>query len=192
MTLELMGIQWHLIGNERCNGSGEISMYCICEDLSKRRQPFYTIDASHKWGLPGVECPRCGKWTGIGNAYPHVELSTLPNERWYRTGRNVSVAEYMKCVEQVEVLLPEGAFLEPGTKFGPLEGDARGTFNDVSWMSPWILIMRRDAVEKLAKDVKPDLISVPLELSYRGKGPCDLVEVFVEARSRVSDSYTPG
>src|SRR5688572_5747001 len=108
------------------------------------------VDGMNKWGLPGVTCPRCGStWGTVGLAYPAVDLSELSNEQIYRKGRAVSLEQFVELRRPILPLMPDGSVPEPGTRFGPLIGRARGVFTDFVWLNPWAPLIQIRALDRL-------------------------------------------
>jgi hypothetical protein len=78
---------------------------------------FGYIDGNHSDGsLPGVSCHVCGaRWAASSLTYPGVDLSTIPDHTALFKPRNVTVPEFEDVRKRVIDLLPEGAYLLPGT-----------------------------------------------------------------------------
>lgn len=110
-----------------------------------------TIVASHKWGLPGLNCTDCSTWSQIGIHYPSVDLSSLPRESEYRRLWPVSVEEFEARRSAVEPVVPKDAMLLPGTEFGPLIGEAKGDFGDFAWRDSWTLLARPRTLNQLSE-----------------------------------------
>lgn len=172
-----------------------MKLFCVKpDDLYWGRQYKYQIDASHKWGLPGVNCDICGNtWAMTGVIYPAVDLSNLPNEKRFRKAHVVSVAEYLTSQRYISNLFSSTLFLPPGTEFGPMVGKAWGKFGDFAWTNPWTMLMQRKTYEMLTSKgilLSPQY-STP-ELIYRAKSTPDLVEPQIEPMARMAKSaFTP-
>jgi uncharacterized double-CXXCG motif protein len=123
--------------------------FIIEEDRSAGYTGF--IDASHKWGLPGIlNCPACkGTWSGGANAYPSVDLTPVTPLADFENPRPEPIEEYERLCELVRPLLPPGAQLEPGAAFGPLVGKAQGRFGQLFMDYSELLLVQREALEKL-------------------------------------------
>lgn len=149
----------------------------------------YYINASNKWGLPGVTCPLCRQtWASVGLAYPSVDLTRLPNEKRYREFKPVALEELEDLKTVIEPLAPKGAILRPGTDFGPLVGTARGKFADFAWVNSWTLLIQREALNKLlAARVKMPK-AAPTLLTYRSKDAPELLELEIEPYTKISQS----
>ncbi len=149
----------------------------------------YYINASHKWGLPGISCRVCGQtWTSVGLAYPSVDLSQLTDEKLFRVPRPVSVEHMERLKRLVSDSVPQGAILEPGTGFGHLIGSVQGRVGDFAWLNPWTLLIQREALNKLlAAGVKMPK-AVPTLLTYRSKNAPELLELEIELYTKISQS----
>ncbi|MDY7225573.1 double-CXXCG motif protein [Hyalangium rubrum] len=143
---------------------------------ARRYSASYT--ARHKWGLPGVHCPRCeGTWSMAGDAYPSVDLSHLPGSEKYAARLEEDYAEFERLREQVRPLVPQGVHLWPGTKFGPMVGTAQGEVGSILLHNPWELLMRREALEHLQAEGVRGLKGIRTELRFRKKSPPELLEL---------------
>lgn len=86
------------------------------------------LNAVPKWGLPGVRCPECGSTWAATVVYPCVDLAALPQREEFEEPRAEPIEEFERLRELVRPLAPPGAWLPPGTQFGPLSGAAWGSF----------------------------------------------------------------
>ncbi len=132
----------------------------------------YLIDAAHKWGLPGVACPRCGFTGGaVGLAYPNLALPTGLDPRPYENGWPVSPERIRELAKPIEALAPPPLPFAAGTEFGQLCGLASGRFGDFTWVNPWTPLASPEALESLAKKGVSDLKAIPTAIEMRsGKG----------------------
>ena len=139
-----------------------------------------SIDATHKWCLPGVVCPHCGStWGNVGLEYPTVDLSSLPNEKAYRPGP-VPLHEFTELREPVVRLMGRSALLLPGTQFGPLLGNAKGRFAaDFAWVNLWTVLATAESLAWLKERV-PNLSAVRPELKFAGPDQPTLLELQLE------------
>jgi uncharacterized double-CXXCG motif protein len=158
------------------------------------REPRYT--GSHngvrKWMLPGVHCPVCDAIWGDGSdAYPSVDLSGLPEQDKYTARLEEDYDEFERLREQVRPLVPPGVPLWPGTQFGPLEGTAQGKFGPFFTFSPWILLVRRDALERLQAEGVRGLKGCRTELRFRKKNPPELLELELLPRGQAHPDCLP-
>lgn len=157
----------------------------------------YQINASHKWGLPGVACSRCGNtWSLTGVNYPSVDLSVLSNANRFNDPRPVSVEEFLFLRKQISRFLPPNSYQPPGTALGPLVGNAWGKFGDFSWLNPWTLLINEYLYNEFRSlDVVLPEGKIP-ELKFRSKSQPNLVEPQIEplvklAQSSFSNSDSP-
>lgn len=147
----------------------------------------YTIDASHKWGLPGLSCSVCGQtWSTTGVAYPLVDLSALSSEKRYRNVSPVTLDELNKLRNALLPLMPNDSVSPPGTDFGPLTGKARGTFGDFVWPNPWTLLIRSEALDLLNSAGVSTPSPARPSITFRGKDSPDLLEFQLEPYAQVS------
>ncbi|MCY1033564.1 double-CXXCG motif protein [Corallococcus sp. BB11-1] len=122
--------------------------------------------ASHRWHLPGVDCPRCGSWAGMG-AYPSVDLSGVEEPVLAKVTGPTSFAEYMRLVSLVRPCLPSAIPIKGGSSFGPMVGTARGKFGPITCWPSWEVVLREDAVELLKAEGLNGIIAVRMELKSR-------------------------
>jgi uncharacterized double-CXXCG motif protein len=150
------------------------------------------FDATHKWRLPGVKCHTCGvTWGGAGHEYPRVDLSQLSEMAKFVRPWPVPVAEFERLREWVRPLAPVGAELPPGTHFGPLEGFASGKFGPFAWQGSSLLLVRRDALERLQAEGVRGLEACLTALRFRQKNPPELLELQVEPHGRLHPDCIP-
>jgi uncharacterized double-CXXCG motif protein len=161
------------------------------EELSRREGD---INAAHKWGLPGVRCPTCGAtWSDGSDAYPSVDLTSLPERKEFETPRPEPFPEFARLRELVRPLAPAGAPLGPGTKFGPLVGTASGTFGPFCFQNPWTLLAHRETLERLQPEGLRGLKGCPTELRFRKKAPPELLELEIHPFGQLHpDCLPPG
>jgi uncharacterized double-CXXCG motif protein len=128
------------------------------------------VDGTRRWKLPGVRCPSCqAVWSIAGLAYPSVDLSQHPGRESLKEARlEEDFTEFTRLREMVRPLIP-GRVLLPGTGFGSFQGTARGTFGPLFLPVPWILMMRREALERLQGEGLQGLKGCPVELRFRQK-----------------------
>ncbi|HEY0096794.1 MAG TPA: double-CXXCG motif protein, partial [Archangium sp.] len=119
--------------------------FIIEEDKSLGYTGF--VNAGNKWGLPGVDtCPACkATWANTAKAYPSVDLTPLAALADFVEARAEPIEEYERLRELVRPLLPPGAVVEPGSRFGPLVGKAQGRFGQFVSNYSDVLLVRREA-----------------------------------------------
>ncbi len=152
------------------------------------------IDGVSRWCIPSIECTVCGGYGGLGESYPTVDLSDLPERALMEEPRSlqaVSLEEYRRLCALLRPRVPAGAPLEPGTQLGPVIGKASGHFGDFFFQAPWTLWASRDALEKLQAGGVRNLRGVQGTLRYRGKTPPDLVELELPVRGNLHPSCFP-
>jgi uncharacterized double-CXXCG motif protein len=88
-------------------------------------------------------------------------------------------SEFERLRELVRPLVPPGALLEPGTKFGPLVGSARGTFAQLFMILDDLLI-RREALEQLQAEGIRGLNAFSTQLRFRQRKAPELLELQIE------------
>ncbi|MDC0707197.1 double-CXXCG motif protein [Stigmatella sp. ncwal1] len=137
------------------------------------------IEGEHRWSLPGIRCPHCrAVWSTGAVAYPSVDLTNHPEgEQLKEAHLEEDFAEFERLRESVRPLIP-GKVLHPGTDFGPFVGTAHGTFGPLVIPSPWVLMMRREAFERLQAEGLQGLKGCSMEVRFRQKkNPPELVEL---------------
>ncbi|HYO59618.1 double-CXXCG motif protein [Archangium sp.] len=151
--------------------------FIIEEDRSAGYTGF--VDASHKWGLPGIlNCPACkATWSGGANAYPSVDLMPVTALADFEKPRPEPIEEYERLCELVRPLLPPGAQLEPGAAFGPLVGVAQGRFGQFVMNYSDLLLVQREALEKLQAGGSRGLKGCPTLLRFRQRNSPELLEL---------------
>ncbi|HZH76653.1 MAG TPA: double-CXXCG motif protein [Archangium sp.] len=151
--------------------------FIIEEDKSLGYTGF--VNAAPKWGLPGVkDCPACkATWADISKAYPSVDLTPVAAlARFERPGAK-PIEEYERMRELVRPLLPPGAVVEPGSCFGPLVGNAQGRFGQFVSNSSDVLLVRREALEKLQAEGLRGLKGCRMEVRFRQRHSPELLEL---------------
>lgn len=162
--------------------------------LKPPQTPRYTgsVNAAHKWGLPGVHCSACGAtWSDGADAYPSVDLSGLPDHEEFEEPRPEPFEEFARLRERVRSLVPPHLPLGPGTEFGPLVGSAMGSFGQLHLPNPWTLLARREAVEKLREAGPRGVKGCPMEVRFRQKNHPDLLELELEPHGALHPDCIP-
>lgn len=168
-----------------------MKFYEVMEDKSQGYRG--NLNASHKWGLPGVQrCPACGASGGVvGLQYPCVDLSALPERQKFDKPWPVPFEEFARLRELVRPIAPSWAVLEPGAKFGPLEGTGAGSFGQLFMQNPWSLYARRGVIEQLKAAGVRGLQGCPLQVRFRAKHPPELLALQLELHGRFHSSSLP-
>lgn len=162
--------------------------------LEPVKEPRFTgeYNASHRWGLPGIHCPRCDAiWSDGSEAYPCTDLSGLEERDKFRARLEEDYAEFERLCSLVRPLVPPGVPLWPGTKFGPLAGSARGSFGQLYMFYHWTLLIRREALEQLQADGVRGLLGCRTELRFRQKSAPELMELQLEPHGRLHPDCLP-
>jgi len=150
------------------------------------------FDATNKWRLPGVKCSGCGvTWGDWGHAYPSADLSQLPERARFVRAWPVSIEELARLRELVRPLVPGGMEIPPGTGLGPLVGTASGKFGPLAWQGSSLLLVRRDALERLHAEGVKGLLGCRTELRFRHKEPPELLELQVEPHGQLHPDCIP-
>ncbi len=149
--------------------------------VKEDRSAGYTgvVDASHKWGLPGLlSCPTCNAtWGDNSKAYPSVDLTSVATLADFEEARPEPFEEYERLCELVRPFLPSGAVLEPGAAFGPLVGKAQGSFGPLVSPYAWWLLVQREALEKLQAEGLQGLKGCRTQLRFRQRASPELLEL---------------
>ncbi|MFE8601907.1 SitI6 family double-CXXCG motif immunity protein [Archangium violaceum] len=167
-----------------------MNYFRIREDRSRG----YTgsVDASHRWGLPGVRCPVCqDAWSGGANVYPSVDLTPIISLADFETPRAEPIEEYERLCELVRPLLPPGARLEPGAGFGPFEGKAQGRFGPLFTDFSEVLLVQREALNKLQAEGLRGLKGCPTALRFRQRHSPDFLELELLPVGRIHPDCLP-
>jgi uncharacterized double-CXXCG motif protein len=111
-----------------------------------------------------------------------VDLSGLPpvELRKFSDPWPVPFDEFARLRELVRPLVPQGAMLEPGARFGPLTGTGSGHIGQLFMPAPWSLYVRREALEKLQESGLQGLHGCPVDVRFRVKRPPHLMELQLE------------
>ncbi len=151
--------------------------FIIEEDKSLGYTGF--VNAGHKWGLPGVDtCPACkATWAATSKAYPSVDLTPVTALADFVEARAEPIEEYERLRELVLPLLPPGAVVKPGSSFGPLVGKAQGRFGQFVSNYSDVLLVRREALEKLQAEGLRGLKGCRMEVRFRQRNSPELLEL---------------
>jgi uncharacterized double-CXXCG motif protein len=163
--------------------------FVIKEDKSAGYTGF--VDAANKWVLPGVHCPACdATWAG-GFSYPCVDLTPVAALANFEEARPEPIEEYERLCELVRPLLPPGAILRPGSDFGPSIGKAQGRFGQFVMNYSWILMVQREALEKLQAEGLRGLKGCRAELRFRQRNSPELFELEILPMGRLHRACLP-
>ncbi len=168
--------------------------YWLVEDKAATSRHAGDINAAHRWKLPGLaNCPGCGEtWASVGHYYPAVDLSAIPEQTSFLKARPEPFSEYARLRELVRPLAPPHAPLPPGTRFGPLEGTARGDLGPLTWVGNALLLMREDSLKQLQmKDVRDLMGGGSASLRFRQKSPPAYFEPQIPLRGRLHPDCLP-
>ncbi|WNG49742.1 hypothetical protein F0U60_40700 [Archangium minus] len=164
--------------------------FIIKEDRSAGYTGF--VDAAPKWGLPGIlNCPVCKATWGAGFSYPCVDLSPVEALADFKEARPEPIEEYERLCALVRPLLPPGALLEPGTTFGPSVGKAQGRFGPFAMNCSWILMVQREALERLQAEGVRGLTGCRAELRFRQRNSPELLELQILPMGRLHRDCLP-
>jgi uncharacterized double-CXXCG motif protein len=151
--------------------------FIIEEDKSLGYTGF--VNAAPKWGLPGIDtCPACkSTWGDICMSYPSVDLTPVASLAKFERPGARPIEEYERMRELVRPLLPPGAVVEPGSCFGPLVGKAQGRFGQFVSNYSHLLLVRREALEKLQAEGLRGLKGCRMEVRFRQRNSPELLEL---------------
>lgn len=140
--------------------------------------PAGQVNGTHRWSLPGVRCPECQEtWANAALAYPSVDLSKHPLRAQLEKPRLEKDFEAFERLRESVRSLSPGTVLEPGTRFGPIVGTARGNLGPIVQPLPWFVLMTRDAVASLQAEGIQGMRACRTELRFRQKHPPELLEL---------------
>jgi uncharacterized double-CXXCG motif protein len=167
-----------------------MNYFAIDEDRSAGYTGF--VDAAHKWGLPGIDnCPACkSTWSSI-LSYPSVDLTPVAALADFEEARAEPIEEYERLRELVRPLLPPGAVLKPGTTFGPSIGKAQGRFGPFVMNYSWVLLVQREALEKLQAEGLRGLKGCRMEVRFRQRNSPELLELAILPVGRLHPDCLP-
>lgn len=152
----------------------------------------YYLNASHRWGLPGVKCDVCG-WRGggrVGLAYPKLTLPAGLDPKPYLKRWPVSPARLQELIAPLRPLLDPSLPIEDGTEFGPVCGTGYGKFGDFTWLNSWTPFISPEALEKLRACGIGNLSTQPAEIKLRGKRQFEHLELCLEPRVKLDPAYS--
>jgi uncharacterized double-CXXCG motif protein len=151
------------------------------------------VDGSHKWKLPGIDtCPTCKSiWGDDSRTYPSVDLAPVTSSANFEEARTEPIEEYERLCELVRPLLPPGALLKPGMSLGPFVGRAQGCFGQLAPLHPWLLMVQREALEKLQAEGLQGLKGCPTRLRFRQRNSPELLELELLAVGRAHADCLP-
>lgn len=151
--------------------------FTIEEDKSSEYTGF--VNGAHKWGLPGIDtCPACkSTWASTSRTYPSVDLTPLSTLSEFESPGAVPLEEYERLCGLVRPFLPPGAVLQPGCELGPLVGNAQGRFGALVRLHPRMLLVQREALEKLRAEGMRGLRGCPTQLRFRQRNSPELLEL---------------
>jgi uncharacterized double-CXXCG motif protein len=93
--------------------------------------------------------------------------------------------------DRIRPLLPDNAYLPPGTDFGPFKGAGRGQVPDFAFSYPWSALLRSEALDKLQSFGVRGLVAAEAQVRFRGKNPPRLLELQFERFALLSASCLP-
>ncbi|WP_375769759.1 double-CXXCG motif protein [Archangium gephyra] len=168
-----------------------MSYFIIDEDRSSKY--VWDISGAHKWGLPGIHsCPACkATWGTDTRAYPSVDLTPVTHLANFEEPRAEPVEEYERMCSLVRPLLPPGALLQPGAAFGPFVGKAQGRFGPLVALFSWLLLVQREALEKLQAEGMLGLKGCRTELRFRQRNSPELLELELPPVGRLHPDCLP-
>jgi uncharacterized double-CXXCG motif protein len=150
-----------------------MKIYQIKEDSFSSEVGY--IDAVHKWGLPGVDCPVCNCiWSAVGLEYPSIDLSNFAGEKLYRQARPEKLDVFLDLRKKIADAFPELPLLDPGTEFGHSVGRAAGRLSGFVWRAWRTISLESDALQKLVNAPLNLPVAVKAELKFKK----DVQEVF--------------
>ncbi|QQR46778.1 double-CXXCG motif protein [Myxococcus xanthus] len=166
--------------------------FWVDEDNAVAAQYRGSINASHRWRLPGLlRCPTCNAtWNGMGHHFPGVDLSQLSEHREFEKARPEPFPNFARLRDLVRPLAPPHAELPPGTGFGPLEGTAFGKLPAFAWIVELLLVHRKELDRLRAEGVK-GLQGYPTALRFRQKNPPELLELQVDPHGALHPACLP-
>jgi uncharacterized double-CXXCG motif protein len=166
--------------------------FWVDEDRVAAAQRGGLVDASHKWGLPGLRtCPACAvTWSSAGHHLPSVDLSRLAESQSFEEARPEPYEEFMRLRDLVRPLVPPETQLPPGTEFGPLVGRVTGKVPDFAW-SATALMIQNEPFQRLQEQAVNGLRGFPTELRFRQKQAPALLELEIPLQGHLHRDCMP-
>lgn len=149
--------------------------------------PSYRISAETKYGLPGLNCPRCSAWGTLGVYYPSTYFSELDTIREFCNSWPVSPQRFMELVELVRRHLGHEAVLPPGTRFGPLVGTCIGVVPAFAWATPWTPLANHDAIIALESFGIDGLTIAETSIRTRRGGKAEVLQLDIRSGPALAD-----
>jgi uncharacterized double-CXXCG motif protein len=145
----------------------QMKVFRIKEDVSRKKAGY--IDAVHKWGLPGVDCPSCNSiWSTVGLEYPTIDLTDFADEEIYRQPRLVKLEVFLDLRKKIADAFPKLPLLNPGAEFGSSVGKAvGGKLNGFVWRAWWTICFEASTLEKLKNSGLSLPRSVKAEVTFK-------------------------
>lgn len=134
------------------------------------------------------------RWGGfLGLQYPCVDLSSLPGHELEKLSNPwpVPPEELSRLTELVRPFVPSWAVLKAGAVFGPITGKGSGRFGQLFLQAPWLLLLRREALERLQASGVRGLEGCPIQVHFRGKNAPELLELQLKLHGRIHPSCLP-
>jgi len=144
------------------------------EDANRRTE----IDARHRLGLPGLECPVEGPWGTLGIAYPTLSIKDL-DLKSQLLPRPVKIETFNSILEKIRMDIGDESFgsriWKPGVKFGPLEGTGQGKRPKEMLIDLADLLMEKAAFTSISK--RFPLQGIEAKIEWRTQLELSLVEI---------------
>ena len=150
----------------------------------------YCIDASHRWGLPGVRCSDCGFVGGVvGLQYPAYSLPGDIDPAPYLEGWPVTLERQSELQSQLLSRWGKDVMVSPGTRFGLLGGKAWGKAGDVGWVNDWTPLLAATAIDRLREVGINSLTLVPTQIKWRSKTAPVYLELQIPPGLKLNTAY---
>jgi len=159
-------------------------------------QPTTWLEGNHRWRIPPLSCPTCGKnfWAD-GVAYPAADLD---GSSW--SGETVAGGQthallpdrIFEITQAIGARLPYDLALPPGTNLGAFRGKPeKKLLLDFAWYCSFPFLTEA-ALGKLRSAGISDLLAVPCEIQYQAAPRSRYLELQIEHEvSLVGDLQPP-
>ena len=158
----------------------------------------YLIVGRATFEVPSVRCRACGGARDWAPRYPAFDVTKLDEETKAILRHHESRGDRAATPERFEELrarlahaLGPDSALRPLTDLGPLQGEAKGRFDDFSWADCWHILFIRESTYRALRTAGFALTGVPAAVRYRRQRRDPLIEIEALPAVRLHPSCRP-